>query len=83
MSGFTIFKYVETKGVPLEILLESIKNDYIVDWIEYIETSINHNWRLSNTLKSLEFSIKEVYGQEKSLIIIEKLKQYLEFKGLL
>ena len=46
------------------MILDSIKDDYVVDWIGYLDTALMHNWKLNNTLLSIEFSIKEIYGEE-------------------
>ena len=57
------------------MILDSIKDDYVVDWIGYLDTALMHNWKLNNTILSIEFSIKEIYGEEYSNIIIEKLRK--------
>lgn len=67
----------------MEILLGRIKEDYVVDWISYIETSIKHNWKLSNTLKNVSFSVQEVYGIEYSEEVMFRLNYYLNKKGIL
>ena len=57
------------------MILESIKDEYVVDWIDYLDTCLMHNWKLNNTLLSIEFSIKESYGEEYSNVIIERLRK--------
>jgi len=54
---------VETRGVPLEITLDSLNElNCVPDWIAFIDQSIKCGWVLERTLLKLEIAIKDVYG---------------------
>lgn len=79
ISGYSVFKFVETKGVPLDFILSSLPNDeYIVDWLEFVLTSVQHNWKLRGTLIKIENSMLDVYGKTYSTPIIEELYKRCE-----
>jgi len=74
LSGYSVFKYIDTKGVPLEnILMTTDRNKYVIDWLDFITTSVEHKWKLKGTLVKIENGIKEVYGKEYSLEIMKRL----------
>jgi len=74
VSGYSVFKFIETKGVPLDFLLSSISiEDYVIDWLEFILTSVQHKWKLKGTLIKIENSMNDVYGRNYSKPILEKL----------
>jgi len=69
---------VETKGVPLDFLLSSLDSDkYVVDWIEYIQTTQQHKWGLKGTMIKIENALIDVFGREQSNPIIERLEMYV------
>jgi hypothetical protein len=78
ISGKSIFKFMETKGLPLEFVLMSLKEkDFLIDWIEFIQISIDNNWKLKGTLIKVENSLYDVYGKnEYTKKIIGRLNDY-------
>lgn len=78
VSGYSVFKFMETKGLPLDFMLMYLdKDEYVVDWIEFIHTSVQHNWNLRGTLTKLENALYDVYGRcEYSERIIKVLNEY-------
>lgn len=60
------------------MLLDQIKDEYVVDWIGYLDTCLMHNWKLNNTLLNIEFALKETYGIEYSKVVIQRLKNIFE-----
>lgn len=72
---------METKGLPLDFILMNIDKDkYIIDWMEFIETSLQHNWKLKGTILKLEDSFLDYYDKEFSNIIITRIKNiYSDF----
>ena len=79
VSGLSVFKFIESKGVPLDFILSSLdKNEYSIDWLDFIFTSVEHKWKLKGTLIKIENSLNDVYGREFSLPIIERLNQICE-----
>ena len=49
------------------------KDEYVIDWLEFILTSVEHKWKLKGTLKKIENSMNDIYGVEYSEPIIDKL----------
>ena len=49
------------------------RNKYVIDWLDFITTSVEHKWKLKGTLVKIENGIKEVYGKEYSLEIMKRL----------
>lgn len=57
--------FVETYGVPLEVLVSYLDNkDCIVDWLDFIQDSIKKNWPLHRTILRLQMIVGDVYGRE-------------------
>jgi len=50
------------------------KDIYVIDWIDFVNTTINHNWKLKGTLVKIENGLTEIYGKEYSLIIMKRLQ---------
>lgn len=74
LSGYSVFRYIDSKGVPLENILMTLdRNKYVIDWLDFISTSVEHKWKLKGTLTKIEKSILEIYGKEYSLIIMKEL----------
>ena len=83
VSGYSVFKFIETKGVPLDFILSILDNKiYVIDWLEFILTSTQHKWKLKGTLIKIENSMNDCYGREYSKPIIKELfnrcKPYLD-----
>ena len=83
MSGYSVFKFIDSKGVPLENILMILEKDkYVIDWLDFITTSVEHKWRLKGTLVKIEKGTTEIYGKEYSLEIMKRLnlvcKSYIE-----
>lgn len=71
----SVFKFTESKGVPLDFILSTLsKEEYVVDWLDFIVQSVQHKWKLKGTLVKIENSMIDVYGREYSTPIINQLK---------
>lgn len=70
-------------GLPLEYCLE-ILNDHnmVVDWIDFIESSLKHGWKISTTLIRVETAVTEIYGKEYSDQVLKRLNFYTSLKNL-
>ena len=69
---------METKGLPLDFILSSLdKEKYVVDWVDFIQTSLKHNWKIKGTFIKIENALIDVFGREYSNSIIERLEMYL------
>jgi alanyl-tRNA synthetase len=79
VSGYSIFKYMETKGLPLDFILSILnKEEYRIDWLEFILTSVEHKWKLPGTMLKIDNSMNDVYGKEFSYPIIKELNKRVE-----
>jgi len=54
------------------------KNEYSIDWLEFILTSVKHKWKLKGTLKKIENSLNDIYGKEHSEEIVNRLYFHCE-----
>lgn len=79
VSGYSVFKYMETKGLPLDFMLMFLPHtEYTIDWLDFIDTSIEHNWNKRGTLIKVENSLIDTYGRnEYSETIISRLTDYI------
>lgn len=68
---------METKGLPLDFMFMYLEKDkYVVDWLEFVQTSLDHNWKIRGTLTKLENSLIDVYGKcDYTETIITKLNK--------
>jgi hypothetical protein len=64
-------------GVPLEFLMEELKkNNMIVSWTHFYDSSVKHSWKYSTTRERVSSSVFEVYGPEYRDKVIKKLNFY-------
>jgi hypothetical protein len=76
LDGFDVFKFVETLGVPFEVVLELVnKENFVIDWIGFFETSFNTGWSLKTLLNRIENPIIDILGRE----YFKRVKQNLDF----
>jgi len=67
----------ETHGMPLDILLDILKDyDMVVDWCGFLDSSIKVQWKVYNTIKKLEVLLTNMYGKGYSEQVIIRLKIY-------
>lgn len=65
--------------MPLEnILMVLDKDQYSIDWIEFIEISKKSGWKINGTLTKIESGLSEIWGKDYSIKVIEKLNFYLD-----
>src|ERR1035438_1594461 len=75
VEGFTIFKLMETMGIPLDLILEELReNEFVVDWIDFIKTGLVCGWSKKTILTRIEFPIREFCGDE----VFDKIRYGLE-----
>jgi len=54
------------------------KSKYVIDWVKFVETSIDHNWKIKGTLLKLEQSFLDYYDKDFSEVIMERLRELYE-----
>lgn len=81
MRGLDVFKVHESLGVPLDIILDKFKEeDCVVDWVDFISVSLDHNWNTSTTLKRIDYSLQDVYDTQYSNVVMSQLKILMNIK---
>lgn len=76
-----VLKISESRGIPLDIILDTInKNGGTVDWIEFVDTSLEINWNITTTLNKIETACCDIFGKQNSEQIILSIKRYLSWK---
>ncbi len=68
----------ETKGVPLETIIQKFDElNYLIDWIDFYETSIENGWNVRTTLKKIEYSLIDTKGKDYTTQVLTRLKYYI------
>lgn len=82
LSGVFIFKCMDTKGIPLEIILMSIdQNKYSIDWTEFIESTLRANWKIKSTLLKINNAVEDIYSKEYAEQVKIRAEYYCTIKG--
>lgn len=59
------FKYVDTHGLPLPVLMDvCLKENLLISPLQFILEATNHGWKLSTTLSRLDEAYVDVFGKE-------------------
>lgn len=53
------------------------KEKCLIDWIDFIEYTIEKNWKVTQTISKIEESLVDVFGKEYSDEVIKRLRYYL------
>lgn len=73
-----MFKHSEALGIPLDIIVDQIKeHDCVVDWLEFYKVSTDHGWNIKTTIDKIEYTLIDVYGKEYAHQVISILKLLL------
>jgi len=76
-----VFKLVETRGIPIDSVVDSLKsNNMLVDWIDFYESSVTHNWNIKSTFNKIRTALIDVYDKDHADNVIERLHYYLNRK---
>jgi alanyl-tRNA synthetase len=63
ICGESVFKFVDSKGLPLEFILEDFKEkNYVIDWLSFYNKCISVGWNKQTTLLRIQHAIGDVYG---------------------
>jgi hypothetical protein len=78
MRGLDVFKVSEALGVPLDIILEHLRhNNQVVDWVEFIVTSLDHGWQLKTIANKIEYTVSDVYGKDYCEELMIRIRLYI------
>ncbi len=73
-----VFRMYETKGVPLETIIQKFDElNYLIDWIDFYESSIQSGWNVKTTLKKIEYSLIDTKGKDYTTQVLTRLKFYI------
>ena len=73
-----MFRLYETRGVPLDTIIEEFdRQGYIIDWIDFYESSTKSGWNGKTTLKKIEYSLMDVKEKEYCDNVLQRLKLYI------
>ena len=65
----------------MRLLIERFdEEDFVVDWIDFYEDSIDVFWKPMTTLGKIERALRETKGVEHSKQVIVRLKLYMASK---
>lgn len=77
-----VFIQCESRGIQLEIMIEELeKNGYLIDWIDFYESSLKACWQPETTLKKVGTALSETLGKEYSEQVVWRLKLYMASKN--
>lgn len=64
MNGKRLFTLVDQEGLPLDIILEILKNNNITpNWYEFLQVAVKH-WKPSTIYSKTSEAVKEVYSED-------------------
>lgn len=73
-----VFVYFDSRGIPLDIILEEIKErDFVVDWYDFLMQVFKAKRGIQTTLNQIYEAVSNVYCENVALIIIEKMKDLI------
>lgn len=79
-----MFRVVVTYGVPLDTTVQFLyDNNLLIDWIEFLESSIKEGWNLKSTLVKIETSLIDIRGKEYTDDVVLRLKYYISKRNSL
>jgi len=71
-----------TYGVPLDTTISFLfDNNFIIDWIDFIESSIKEGWNLKSTLVKIETSLIDIKGKDYTENVMLRLKHYISIRN--
>jgi hypothetical protein len=53
-------------------------NNLIIEWIDFIHSSMKHCWKLQSTFAKIENALVDIKGKKYSIEVMKKLKELCE-----
>jgi len=50
---------------------------YLIDWIDFYESSVKSGWNVKTTLKKIEYSLVDIKEKEYCENVLRRLKLYI------
>lgn len=74
-----VYRFSETYGVPLFILLEWLeKKHLVIAWIEYVKEALNAGMNIKNIIAKIEEFLLDFSGKEMADHVVSKLELFLK-----
>lgn len=68
-------------GLPLQFVIDVLNHhNCIVDWVDFIDYTIDKNWNVMQTFSKIEESLIDVFDREYSDQVLLRLRYYLTKK---
>jgi hypothetical protein len=72
------FPFVETKGVLLGVIVKVLDdNGWIMDWVDFIQQSLDHGWKPKGTLSKVRESLADAKGVEYADEVMARMERLL------
>jgi len=69
---------MDSQGLPLLFILDILNEENcLVDWIDFIDYSIEKKWNINQTFSKIEEGLVDVFGREYSDNVVKRLRYYL------
>ncbi len=67
------FFYVTARGIPLEILFQTLKErGYVIDWLDLYDMAIKE-WTTDTLMNKLQVALYNVFGKEYRDTVLKRL----------
>lgn len=68
----------ETRGVPIDTIVQEFdRQGYLIDWIDFYESSVKSGWNVKTTLKKIEYSLVDIKDKEYCEEVLRRLRYYI------
>ena len=73
-----VFPLVESKGVLLSTIVQGLEDrGWVVDWVDFIQQSLDHGWKPKGTISKIEETLTDVLEPEYTKEVVSRLKNIL------
>lgn len=70
-----VFKFYETEGLPLDVILETLRDQNMMpDWMDFMLEAVRAKMKIPRILAMLDAAITDSYGSELRDVVISRLK---------
>jgi|SRR5579885_1371433 len=71
-----VYKFYETHGLPLDVILTTfIEKGWVPDWIDFYKSALSAGMEHSRIISKLEEAVSDSYGKEWCDVVILRLNQ--------
>jgi len=67
--------------VPLDTIIQKFDElGYLIDWIDFYESSVKSGWNVKTTLKKIEYSLIDIKEKDYCESVLQRLRYYITRK---